>query len=65
MPRLDDHRIVLRRRTYDINDDLVTLVDALEATEPSAAEAVMRARSALFEAWTILCEHQADDDEDH
>lgn len=58
-------RTSLRRRTHDTNAELFALADALAGVEPDAADAVRRARAALFEAWTILCEHQADDDDDH
>ena len=61
----EDHRTPLRRRTHDANAELFVLADALVAVDSDAADAVRRARAALFEAWTILCEHQADDDDDH
>lgn len=65
MRTAEDLRTPLRRRTHDANAQLFALADALEGVDPDAADAVKRARASLFEAWTILCEHQADDDEDH
>ena len=60
-----DLRGTLRRQTHEANSQLIHLVDALRPVDAEAADAVQRARAALFEAWTILCAHQADDDEDH
>ncbi|GGA37564.1 hypothetical protein [Sphingomonas psychrolutea] len=60
-----DLRTPLRRRTHAANADLFALADALETVDRDAADSVKRARAALFEAWTILCEHQADDEDDH
>ena len=60
-----DPRTPLRRRTHDANAELFELADALVNVNVDAADAVRRARAALFEAWTILCEHQVDDEEDH
>ncbi len=59
-----EHRTVLRRETHDINAALAALVDRLDAVDDDAASAVRRARSALFEAWTILCV-PPDDHDDH
>ena len=61
----EDPRTTLRRRTHGANAELFALADDLGRVDPGAADAVRRARAALFEAWTILCEHQADEDEDH
>jgi hypothetical protein len=61
----EDPRTPLRRRTHKANAELFALADALVTVNADAADAVRRARAALFEAWTILCEHQADDEEDH
>lgn len=61
----EDPRTPLRRRTHYANAELFTLADELATVDIEAADAVRRARASLFEAWTILCEHQADEDEDH
>jgi hypothetical protein len=61
----EDARIALRRRIHDTNTRLFDLVDDLVAVDTAALDAVRQARASLFEAWTILCEHQADDDDDH
>lgn len=57
-------RVVLRRETHDLNDLLDALAGRLDKVDPAAAVAVRQARSALFEAWTILCA-APEDDEDH
>jgi hypothetical protein len=61
----DELRIVLRRETYDVNEALVDLIIRLTPVDASAANAVKKARSALFEAWTILCTPPDDEDDDH
>lgn len=58
-------RTSLRRETYAMNESLVSLVVRLTPLDPAAASAVKRARSALFEAWTVLCVPPDDDDHDH
>ena len=60
----DEMRIALRRETHDFNAALADLAERLDAVDGTAASAVNRARSALFEAWTILCV-PPDDEEDH
>ena len=64
MPVSDELRIVLRRETHDFNAGLAVLAERLDAVDGAAACAVKRARSALFEAWTILCA-PPDDEDDH
>ena len=62
----DELRLALRRETYDANEALVDLIIRLTPHDPSAAAAIKKARSCLFEAWTILCVPPDDhDDEDH
>jgi hypothetical protein len=62
----DELRVALRRETYDANEALVDLIIRLTPHDPSAAAAIKKARSYLFEAWTILCVPPDDhDDEDH
>ena len=59
-------RMSLRRAAYDAKEALVDLVVRLTPVDPGAARAVRQARSALFEAWTILCMPPDDgDDDDH
>jgi hypothetical protein len=60
----DQQRIALRRETHDFNAGLAELADKLDAVDGAAASAVKLARSALFEAWTILCV-PPDDEDDH
>ncbi|TVV76616.1 hypothetical protein [Sphingomonas solaris] len=64
MPDPDSSRLTLRRRTHAVNDDLAELLDSLDDFDKAAARAVRQARTALFEAWTILCV-PPDDEEDH
>lgn len=61
----DDLRVALRRETYDANEALVDLIIRLTPHDPAAAAAIKQARSALFEAWTILCVPPDDHDDDH
>lgn len=63
-PRVHE-RIALRRRTHDINATLVALADQLDGVDQDAARAVRRARAALFEAWTMLCQPPEDEDDHH
>lgn len=65
MPMNDSERVALRRETHDLNEQLIQLLVRLTPADPGAAAAVTRARSALFEAWTILCMPPEDDDDDH
>ena len=58
-------RETLRRATRDLNGQVMDLYDKLDGFDSEAADAVRRARSALFEAWTILCTPPEDEDEDH
>ena len=61
----DELRVALRRETYEANDALVDLIVRITPIDRAAAEAIKRARSSLFEAWTILCTPPDDDDDDH
>ena len=64
MKQRDETRVALRRATHDFNDELDKLVDSLESVDDDAQRAVKRARVALFEAWTMLC-NPPEEDEDH
>lgn len=64
MYEAENERVGLRRETYDLNERLVDLMTRVRSIDPAAAAAIQAARSALFEAWTILCV-PPDDDEDH
>ncbi len=62
----DELRTKLRREVYDANEALVDLIIRLTPHDPAAGAAIKKARSYLFEAWTILCVPPDDhDDEDH
>jgi len=65
MPMTETERVELRRETYDLNEQLVGLLVRLMPADKDAAAAVTCARSAMFEAWTILCTPPEDDDDDH
>lgn len=54
----------LRREILACKDMLIDLAFRLEPIDPEAAASLRRARSATFEAWTILC-GPPDDDDDH
>lgn len=62
----ESERVALRREAYDLKEQAVDLLIRVTPVDVDAAAAVIRARSALFEAWTILCAPpQDDDDHDH
>lgn len=61
----DPTRTALRRAVHDANASLADLLVRLTAVDPEATQSVRNARSALFEAWTILCTPPEDDDDDH
>lgn len=61
-----DHRAKLRREAYELKDACIFLANRAKPVVPEAAEAIQRARYALFEAWTILCNPpEEEDDHDH
>jgi hypothetical protein len=63
-----DDRVALRREAHDLKEGVDLLSDHLAGLDgfEEAADAVRRARLALFEAWTILCfPPDEDDDEEH
>jgi len=57
-------RIALRREAYDPKGQVIGLLIRVSAADADAKAALVRARSALFDAWTILCS-PPDDEEDH
>lgn len=59
-----DHRSSLRREAYDLKDACIFLSSRVQTVDGEAAEAIQRARYALFEAWTILC-NPPEEEEDH
>jgi len=59
-----DHRSNLRRQAYDLKDACIFLSSKVRSVDAEAAEAIQRARYALFEAWTILC-NPPEEEEDH
>ena len=58
-------RVTLRRATHDLNDTVWELAAKVQSISPEAANAIDRAHTALFEAWTYLCTPPEDDDDDH
>ena len=65
MADLDMQRDSLRRATRDLNSHAMDLFNKLDGFDNDAADAMRRARSALFEAWTILCSPPEEEDDDH
>ena len=62
----ESERVSLRREAYDLKEQAVELLIRVSPVDAEAAAALIRARSALFEAWTILCAPPEDDDDhDH
>ena len=60
----ESERVGLRREVYDLKEQAVKLLGRVTPVDADAAAALIRARSALFEAWTVLCAPPGDD-EDH
>lgn len=58
-----NHRALLRREAYELKDACIYLADRAKPVDAEAADAIQRARYALFEAWTILC--NPPEEEDH
>ena len=61
----ESERVGLRREAYDLKEQAVDLLIRVSPADADAAAALIRARSALFEAWTILCAPPPDDEDDH
>lgn len=59
----ESERVGLRREAYDLKEHAVNLLIRVTPVDADAAAALIRARSALFEAWTILCAPPEDDDD--
>lgn len=59
----DSERVGLRREAYLLKEQAVNLLIRVIPVDADAAAALIRARSALFEAWTILCAPPEDDDD--
>lgn len=54
----------LHREIQDMKNHCIDLIDKLTPISEEAAQAARRARSALFEAWTYLC-NPSEIDDDH
>lgn len=65
MTDVNNDRIRLRRDAYDLKEQVIALLVEVESADPQAAEALVRARSALFDAWTLLCLPPEGEDDDH
>ena len=59
----ESERVRLRREAYDLKEQAEELLIRVSPVDADAAAALIRARSALFEAWTILCAPPQDDDD--
>lgn len=59
-----DDRSTLRRETYDLKDACIFLANKVQPLDAEAAQALQRARHALFDAWTMLC-RPPEEEEDH
>ena len=59
----ESERVGLRREAYDLKELAVNLLIRVTPVDADATAALIRARSALFEAWTILCAPPEDDDD--
>ncbi len=57
---------VLRRRILALKDEVLALVPDVSEVDESASGSLLRARNALFEAWTILTiPPDSNDNEEH
>jgi hypothetical protein len=60
----EDATVLLRHRILDLKDEVLALVPEVTSVDSEAGRSMVRARAALFEAWTILV-GPPDEDEDH
>jgi hypothetical protein len=54
----------LRRRILALKDDVLALAPDVTDADAEAGRSVLRARNALFEAWTILAGPPEEDEDD-
>lgn len=54
----------LRRRILALKDDVLALAPDVSDADAEAGRSVLRARNALFEAWTILAGPPEEDEDD-
>ena len=64
MPRDGEDLGDLRRRILALKDDVIALAPDVVAVDAEAGLSVHRARTALFEAWTILAGPPEEDEDD-
>ena len=65
MSQSDEPIVAIRRRVLALKDEVMSLGSEVASHDPEASRSMVRARAALFEAWTILVGPPEDEDEDH
>ena len=60
-----DEMVALRRQILALKDEVFALLPEVAGHDPDAGRSLMRARAALFEAWTLLVGPPEEEDEDH
>ena len=65
MSQSDEPVVAVRRRVLALKDEVMSLGPDVASHDWEAARSLIRARAALFEAWTILVGPPEDEDEDH
>lgn len=58
-------RVSFRREVHAVKTQVTGLIGRLGPGYPAAARALRLAQNDLFAAWTLLCTHDEDEDEDH
>jgi hypothetical protein len=64
MSQTDEPIVTVRRRVLALKDEVTALSSDVASHDGEAGRSMVRARAALFEAWTILVgppEHDEDD----
>jgi hypothetical protein len=56
--------IAVRQKILGLKDEVVALFGDVAAIDAHAAQSMMRARAALFEAWTLLVGPPEEDEDD-
>ncbi len=65
MNMIENEFVALRQNILALKDEVMALTVDVAALDGNAGRSMLRARAALFEAWTILVGPPEEDDEDH
>lgn len=61
----DEAVIAVRRRILALKDELIAMSPQVVGINADAGDALTRARSALFQAWTLIVGPPDDEEDDH